>query len=72
MVDEYRRYAAECLTLRATINDSRQCVVLLSMAIAWADLAETAEKNQKNDLAYETLTGRESGTPRTAQVTQVV
>jgi hypothetical protein len=72
MVDEYRRYAAECLTLRASINDSRQCAVLLSMAIAWADLAETAEKNQKNDLAYETLTGRESGTPRTAQVIQHV
>jgi hypothetical protein len=62
MVGEYRRYAAECLTLRAMITGSRQRAVLLSMAVAWSDLSEMAEKNEQNDIVYETPTGRASAT----------
>jgi hypothetical protein len=62
MVGEYRRYAAECLTLRAMITGSRQRAVLLSMAVSWSDLSEMAEKNEQNDIVYETPTGRASAT----------
>jgi hypothetical protein len=54
----YRSYAAECLRLAmmATHHEARSA--MSRMAIAWIDLAEQAERNQRNDMVYE-APGRE-------------
>jgi hypothetical protein len=50
----YRSYAAECLrwAVKATSPGTRSS--MRRMAIAWTDLAEQAERNQRNDVVYET------------------
>src|SRR5215472_12489420 len=51
--EQYRRHAAECLALSRTLTDFLNRTTLLNMAIAWTDLAEQAERNQRNDVVYE-------------------
>jgi hypothetical protein len=63
----YRAYAAECLTRAAKMTDRETRSALRRMAIAWSDLAEQAERNQRNDMVYETprgANGREDRPPR--------
>ena len=43
--DAYRRYAAECLELANQIESLDCRAILRTMAVAWVNLAEHAEKN---------------------------
>jgi hypothetical protein len=43
--EQYRRYAGECLRLLASTVDPQNRTALQTMAIAWTNLAEQAEKN---------------------------
>jgi hypothetical protein len=54
----YRFYAAECLRLAMMAADPATRSAMRRMAIAWIDLAEQAERNQRNDMVYE-APGRE-------------
>jgi hypothetical protein len=47
--DEYRRYAAECLTLSQRQENVDHKARLITMAQKWLRLAEVAEKNQGTD-----------------------
>ena len=51
---EYQRYAAECVLLAEQISNPEQKPRLLAMAQAWLRLAQLAEKNNQNDITYET------------------
>jgi hypothetical protein len=53
-VDQYRRNAAECLAILASVVDPRLRLGLVAMAAAWTNLAEQAEKNSRVDLACQT------------------
>jgi hypothetical protein len=54
----YRSYAAECLRCAMMVTDPARRSSLRRMALAWADLAEQAERNIRNDVVYES-SGRE-------------
>jgi hypothetical protein len=56
--EEYKRPASECLELMGAVRDHIQRTILLSMAVAWTELAQQAEKNQCNDIVYETPPSR--------------
>jgi hypothetical protein len=47
--DEYRRYAAECLTLSQRHENVDDKARLITMAQKWLRLAEAAEKNEGTD-----------------------
>jgi hypothetical protein len=49
----YRSYAAECLKYAMMVTDLQSRSVLRRMALAWADLADQAERNAQNDVVYE-------------------
>jgi hypothetical protein len=49
----YRVRAQHCLDIAAGLDSSRS-LVLLEMAQAWLRLAAQAERNQKNNIVYET------------------
>jgi hypothetical protein len=49
----YRSHAAECLRCAMVARDPESRAALRRMAIAWIDLAEKAERNQRNDMVYE-------------------
>jgi hypothetical protein len=49
----YRSYAAECFTWAMKTTDPETRSSMRRMAIAWSDLAEQAERNQRNDMVYE-------------------
>jgi hypothetical protein len=53
----YRSYAAECLRLAMMATDPATRSAMRRMAIAWIDLAEQAERNQRNDMVYEGVNG---------------
>lgn len=42
--ETYRRYAAECLKLSKMVKDEHNSAVLRTIALAWINLAEYAEK----------------------------
>jgi hypothetical protein len=42
-IDEYRRYAAECLILASEVRDPVHKAVLVTMAAAWKRLADQGE-----------------------------
>ena len=44
--ESYRDHAAECLQLSTKMTDPHSRSVLRAMAIAWADLAEQAERKE--------------------------
>jgi hypothetical protein len=44
-VDEYRRYAAECLRIAQQISDPKEKGRLLDMAQKWRELAERAKRD---------------------------
>ncbi len=46
---DYRRYAAECVRLAQKSNDLREKDLMLQMAEHWRQLAERAEKTQKEE-----------------------
>ena len=50
----YRSYAAECLRFAMKTVDPETRSAMRRMAIAWSDLAEQAERNQRNEIAVET------------------
>jgi hypothetical protein len=43
--ENYRHYAAECLELAKHMNDTGCGTAMRTIAIAWMNLAEQAEKN---------------------------
>jgi len=43
-INEYRRYAAECLLIADGITDPKKRISLLAMAQAWLKLARGAEE----------------------------
>jgi len=43
-INEYRRYAAECLLIADGITDPKKRISLLAMAQAWLKLARRAEE----------------------------
>jgi hypothetical protein len=45
MLNEYRRYAAECLLIADGITDPENRITLLTMAQAWLKLARRAEED---------------------------
>ncbi len=49
----YRYYAAECLRCAMKVTDQETKSSLRRMALAWADLADQAERNSQNDVVYE-------------------
>jgi hypothetical protein len=49
-VEEYRRYAAECLRVAHQSNDSHDKSLLLEMAQRWRELADRVER-QNGDSA---------------------
>jgi hypothetical protein len=49
----YRSYAAECLRCAMMASDPESRSSLRRMALAWADLADQAERNSRNDVVYE-------------------
>lgn len=50
LVDEYRRYAEECVALAHGLSDPADRARLLQMAQAWRDLAHKLdEKNGNNN-----------------------
>ncbi len=51
---DYRRNAAECLTLAESAADPRIQAELLAMALSWLHLTDQAEKNLITTLVYET------------------
>jgi hypothetical protein len=51
--DVYRRHAAYCLRRAIKTADSERRSFLRRLAIGWSDLADQAEKNSRNDMAYE-------------------
>jgi hypothetical protein len=51
---DYKRYAAECVSLARLLPDPERRAKLLAMAKAWLRLAQLAEKNSQNDVVYET------------------
>jgi len=50
----YRSYAAECFRWALKTADPETRASMRRMALAWSDLAEQAERNQRNDTVYET------------------
>ena len=54
--DLYRQHAAECLQLSIKITDPHSRSVLRAMAIAWADLAEHAERRAAAEESQGSLT----------------
>jgi hypothetical protein len=56
----YRVHAAECLAWAMKAVDADTRSTMRRMAIAWTDLAEQAERNQQNDMVYETPDRSES------------
>jgi hypothetical protein len=52
--DEYRRLAANCVSMAERVTDHQFKASLVDMAGAWLRLAEQAEKNSRTDLVYET------------------
>jgi hypothetical protein len=50
----YRSHAAECFRRAVKAADAGTKSSMRRMAIAWTDLAEQAERNQRNDVVYET------------------
>ena len=59
---EYRARAQHCLDIAGDMDSSRK-VILLEMAQAWLRLADQAERNQKNDVVYETPRGKAEPQP---------
>ena len=51
--DEYKRHAADCLRLAFQLTDPGERATLITMAQAWARLAEQAVKNSLTDVVYE-------------------
>jgi hypothetical protein len=51
---QYRRHAAECLEIAASIGDPQIKAGLIAMAQSWLDLALQADKNLNTALVYET------------------
>jgi len=58
--NDYRVRAKLCLEIAREL-DSSQKLILLQMAQAWLRLAEQADRNRKNDVAYETPPRRRRG-----------
>lgn len=52
--DEYRRNAANCLSVAEDIADPAARALMIAMARSWHLLADQAERNSKVDLVYET------------------
>ena len=48
-VDEYRRYAAECLRIAQETSDPETKARLLNMAQKWRELSEKAEEASASD-----------------------
>jgi hypothetical protein len=50
----YRRNAADCLRLLSKgVSDPEARETLMRMTVAWSNLADQAERNQRNDVVYE-------------------
>ena len=54
LADDYRRHAAECLEVAATLADPQKRMAMIAMAESWRHLAMQAEKNLRTDVVYET------------------
>ena len=52
--NDYRRNAANCLTVAEGITDPAARALLIAMARSWLVLADQADRNDKCDLVYET------------------
>src|SRR6266511_1730964 len=52
--EEYRRLAANCVSMAERVTNHQFKASLVDMAGAWLRLAEQAEKNSRTDLVYET------------------
>lgn len=52
--DDYRRNAANCLEVAEHAIDPSVRSFLLTMARAWHNLADQADRNSRNDIVYET------------------
>ena len=50
---QYRARAQQCIEIAQDMDPPRR-LILLEMARVWMRLAQQAERNQKNDLVYET------------------
>jgi hypothetical protein len=52
-MNEYRRHAAECLTIADdTATNPENKMLLIAMAQAWLRLAQQAERNAATDIAH--------------------
>jgi hypothetical protein len=51
----YRSYAAACLRCAMMATGAQSRSSLRRIALAWAELAEQAERNIRNDVMYEPL-----------------
>jgi hypothetical protein len=58
--NDYRVRAKLCLDIARDLDSSRK-VILLQMAQVWLRLADQADRNSKNDIAYETPPRRRHG-----------
>ena len=52
--EEYRRNADTCINLAEQVRDTSAKASMMAMAAAWTRLAVQADKNQTNDIVYET------------------
>jgi hypothetical protein len=48
-LDEYRRYAAECLEMASTVHDPKARAALLQMAQVWLRLASQRELHKETE-----------------------
>jgi hypothetical protein len=63
-MQNYQRYAAQCLLLSEQVTDPDSRARLLAMAQGWARLAELAEKNARNALIHHPPHQLERASPR--------
>jgi hypothetical protein len=55
VADNYRRYAAECVSMSERVGNPSDKAQFLKMATMWLRLAEFAEKNEGPDKSSEDL-----------------
>ena len=58
IVDTYRRYAAECVSMSRQRENINEKTLFLEMASLWLRLAEFAEKNEGIDNSLPDLRGQ--------------
>ena len=64
--DEYRRHAAECVLLAAQSTDPGNKDSLRAMALAWEQLADLAERNDRSGPNYETPPAHPTDPPKSS------